>query len=1024
MSLIDTYFEFQVKYANQYGPNTIVFMEVGSFFEMYGADSKEGGQIIHRISNLLNLHVSRKNGKHKKDSPYMAGFPNYALEKYLKVLLEHSYTIIIVEQRMEEGHTKPLRSVTRILSPGTDLEHAPSFHSNNLVSLYIEIVQPIHSPKQLLYCGMATIDVTTGTTRCSEFYTPFSQITFAMSQIAEKLHSIHPSEIIWTYPKASASARLTNYTPIEKMLQSRSCMVHCIRPIESIAEQEHLFTTIYQDNGSLPVIQYLGLSRHVHARNAFAQLLQFVETHHAIALQKLSRPIFDVYDHQCILASSTLEQLQIITKGHQSMSQRSEKSRPSLFHIVNKCSTPMGKRCLFERLTHPIYDAQTLNQRYTGIKNMLHKRSESNSFLWKDIETRLDGIVDIERFHRRMQLQKLRPAECASFYLSYCELYSMLETISDEDMAFSTTTPSKHLVFQFIQEMSQTFDIDKMARYTLETVDESFFCTGRYSNIDDIQKSVEDKRLQLEQWRSQYSDLIDPTKTMVRLVTTDKDGTYMSLTKNRFVALKTAMSKHIEEGKDMSSYIPLDTLQIVRSKTDVKLKGGLLRRTSDEMNTCLSNLRTAVCEQYQTCLNRYCETYKELFHQAVEFISEIDFCKSGAKCATVLGYCCPEIQDGESNSSVKYTGIRHPIIEQIQKDIPYITNDILFDKTTHQGILLYGVNAAGKSSLMKAVGVNIILAQAGYFVAAQSMQLSPYRNIFTRLTKEDDMYEGLSSFAVEMTELRNILLRADEYSIVLGDELCSGTESISALAIVSAGIIQLYSRGTTFFFATHLHKLSQIPRLTALTKLKKYHLSVTYEPSSGLLCYDRKLSLGVGSSLYGLEVCKGMDMPVEFMEIASSIRENVDKTVIARSSSQYNSNVICYDCSVCGDIPVDTHHIQFQSTANKMTGMIGHIHKNRESNLVCLCKNCHHAVHHGQLDIYGYSQTTHGRILRFEWKKKPAAEKKKFKTNHVQWILERCQSDMPVHIMKMLFEKEFTLSISKASISKIRNGAY
>jgi len=1024
MSLIDTYFSYQVKYTNEYGPNTIVFMEVGSFFEIYGADSKEGGQIIHRISNLLNLHVSRKNGKHKKDSPYMAGFPNYALEKYVKVLLQNSFTIVIMEQYMVEGSKKPERSVTRILSPGTDLDHTPTFHSNHLVSLYVDIVQPVHTPKKVLYCGMAIIDVTTGLSHCSEFHVPYSNVSFAMSQISEKLHSIHPSEIIWSSPHSTKDTgiqyHVMEYAAIERILKMQPCLVHRISSLENISLQDHLLTTVYPEHGTLSVIEFLGLSRYTHTRNAFTQLLRFVETHHAIALQQLPKPKFEVYNDQCTLASSTLDQLQIISKGQ-------SRTRPSLFHIVNKCSTSMGKRCLFDRLTHPIFDIATLNGRYQGIRDMMKPKpsdSDSDSVpAWRHIEPHLDGIVDIERLHRRMELAKLRPAECASFHLSYREIRNILATFASHDIRLSST-PDTALLGQFIEDVASTFDVDKMARYTLDTVDESFFCPGKYPHIDDLQSALEEKRARMESWRLQYNDLIDPTKTTVRLVTTDKDGTYMSLTKNRYAALQAAIQKDTQE---TPSYIPLDSLRTVHSKSDIKLKGGPLRSTSDEITRCMNALRAAVCEQYQVCMKAYCETYEELFHSAVTFIAEVDVFKSGAKCATVYGYCCPQLcenDEDESKSRVELEEIRHPIIERIQDDIPYITNDISFDSTKQQGILLYGVNAAGKSSLMKAVGVNIILAQAGLFVAASSMRLSPYRNIFTRLTKEDNMYEGLSSFAVEMTELRNILLRADEYSIVLGDELCSGTESVSALAIVSAGIIQLYNRGTTFFFATHLHKLSKIPRLSSLPKLKKFHLTVTYEPATGVLHYDRKLSPGIGSSLYGLEVCKGMDMPSDFMDIAASIREDIDDNVVERTVSQYNASVIRYDCGVCGKPAVDTHHIQFQVLADETTGMIGHIHKNRKSNLVCVCETCHHAVHHGQLTIHGYAQTSKGRILHYEWTNERQQEKKKFKNNHIQWIMERCESKMPVHVLKSLFEENFNLSISNSSVSKIRNGTY
>jgi DNA mismatch repair protein MutS len=110
------------------------------------------------------------------------------------------------------------------------------------------------------------------------------------------------------------------------------------------------------------------------------------------------------------------------------------------------------------------------------------------------------------------------------------------------------------------------------------------------------------------------------------------------------------------------------------------------------------------------------------------------------------------------------------------------------------------MNASGKSSLMKAVGIAVILAAIWMFCSSNFYEASPLRILFvTRILNQDDLRAGLSSFAVEMTELRDILKRADPFSLDLGDELCSGTESISATALVASGVQQLLKRGRALF---------------------------------------------------------------------------------------------------------------------------------------------------------------------------------------------------------------------------------
>ena len=173
------------------------------------------------------------------------------------------------------------------------------------------------------------------------------------------------------------------------------------------------------------------------------------------------------------------------------------------------------------------------------------------------------------------------------------------------------------------------------------------------------------------------------------------------------------------------------------------------------------------------------------------------------------------------------------------------------DSEETNGILLFGTNASGKSSLMKGIGLNIILAQAGFFVACKEFRFNPYKYLFTRINNNDNIFKGESSFAVEMGELRSILKRSDSRSLVLGDELCSGTENISALAIFSSSVIKLCERKTNFVFATHLHDLCKIPQIMELDSIKMFHLKVIFNKETGELIYDRKLEEGNGPTIYG-----------------------------------------------------------------------------------------------------------------------------------------------------------------------------
>ena len=252
---------------------------------------------------------------------------------------------------------------------------------------------------------------------------------------------------------------------------------------------------------------------------------------------------------------------------------------------------------------------------------------------------------------------------------------------------------------------------------------------------------------------------------------------------------------------------------------------------------------------------------------------------------------------------------------------------------------------------MKALGLATLLAQCGFPVPAKQMRLAPFTSIFTRILGNDNLWAGLSSFAVEMTEFREILRFADERSLVLGDELCSGTESLSATALVAAGVETLAARGTKFVFATHLHDLATI--LPEDSGVRAVHLKVHYEAATDRLVYDRTLAPGSGSALYGLEVCRALDLPMDYLERAMVLRKTLagEKPT---TRSTYSAAAVVDRCAVCSSTDrLEMHHIQHQAAGGG----------DEASNLACLCATCHDDHHGGRLTITGWQDTSAGRRL-------------------------------------------------------------
>jgi DNA mismatch repair protein MutS len=335
------------------------------------------------------------------------------------------------------------------------------------------------------------------------------------------------------------------------------------------------------------------------------------------------------------------------------------------------------------------------------------------------------------------------------------------------------------------------------------------------------------------------------------------------------------------------------------------------------------------------------------------------------------------------------------------------------------------MNASGKSTLMKATGLCVLLAQAGCYVPAKEMTLKPFKAIYTRILNQDNLFAGLSSFAVEMSELRDILRNANEHTLVLGDELCAGTESISAQALVASGIQWLSSKKAKFIFATHLHNLPNVINTEELG-VDVWHLHVEYDPVSKKLIYDRSLRPGNGSTLYGLEVARAMDLPFEFIEEALKNRHKIMSSTTQENatSSAWNREIVRHSCEVCkkqitNDLEV--HHIKERNTAKN--GILDDgTHMNDKRNLIVLCTKCHDKTHNEEIEIGETKMTSDGPERKIIYKVDKTLKKSKWSDEELETIVDtlRKYSTLSLKSIRANLSAKHSIEISEAILGKMR----
>ncbi len=902
--LTEIYFEIQ-RYFDSLYPNAVVLMEVGTFFETYEA---EGVGKAREIANVLNIQLTKKNKSIPEidvKNPLMAGFPNHALDRYLERLIdENKYTIILIKQKGTPPNVK--RYLSEIISPGVNIEYSKS-EENYVTSIIIEKYSAFH-------VGFANIDLNTGKSYVYENYSTKEDKTFALDELFRLLQTYKSNEIILTLKNVECD-EIINYLELD----GKNIVINKTRM--KIEYQNELFKRVYNIQSLLSPIEVMNLEKYPLITEALAILLEFVLTHNKNLLNKLKEPQIIEDEKFVYLGNNPIKQLEI----------------NKVLKLIDKTKTPMGRRLIKERLYNPIFDEDELNKRYKAVEYMLNR--------YKEFEKYLKEIYDIEKINRKIKIKRLHPFEINFLYSSLkagIEIYIKLR---------KKTTKLDN----FLDYLENNFELDKV-NVKLEDIKESFFKEGVDKELDELVKERNYYVNEMNKIKEKIESLGD---VKVELGILDKEGHYLTLTKNRFNLIKNRFVDTFMEVDNKNIFFK--DLNIKHLTNSVKITGDIIDELSEKILALESKIIKRTSKLYLETLGEIERKFDFLDDFSSE-IAKIDVAISSAKTAKERKYFRPKI----SNKTV-LNGLRHPLIEANQENGVYVPNDVDFSE--FDGMLLYGINSSGKSSLMKSVGIAIFLAQSGFFVPSE-MEYKPFKGIFTRIEAKDNLSKGLSTFAVEMLELKNIFKRADENSLVLGDEIAHGTETLSALSIVASAVIKLSKKHIKFVFATHLHQLMDLDEIKNLPNVVAKHLEVYFDGEK--LIYDRKLKDGSGSSVYGLEFAKSIYMDEEFLKTAENIRKKLTneynelELLIKKKRSRYNKNLFISTCAICGAVVEDVHHIKEKEKAKE--GFINHMPINHKYNLIPLCKKHHKMVHEGKIIIKGFVTTSKGIELHYNIK--------------------------------------------------------
>jgi len=993
MSIVQEYLDYTQKWQREYGKKTLVLIQCGSFFECYSLRKEDGtiygsdsvyGSNIEEFASINDMIIANKTTFVDKKQVVMAGVGVAYIDKYLKKMQEHDYTVVLYKQDVNAKNTT--RSLAEIISPGTFFSPESEELSNNVMCIWLYKSGLTKYSTCQVTIGVANIDIFTGKTALFQFSADYNHNPSTYDELERYISAYKPSECLLV---ANMPEKILN--DIVGFIGLQNSKIHKVDislTANEVASKTNMLT--FAKNAEKQIYQKEILKRfyphimeqeffqvsptHFVAKQAFCFLLDFVNQHSPNLVKKLAEPVFENYTDKLVLANHSLYQLNMLDDARHTGKLRSVSS------LLNNCLTTMGKRQFLYNLHNPMTNKEVLNASYDITAHLLSAHllsAQDAGSIWQALRTKLTGIKDIEKLQRKLVLNKVYPKDFALLARDL-EIIISVEAQTRKDMTLTTYLETyagqddiNKACQDILTDLQRVFCLEKCLGITEITGDiEVFINQGVSPGIDKLVKESLDGREKLEAIRLYFSDIIKNSEKAlketqyIKIHETPKSDAVLMGTSRRVALLKhhfhsikatptiqiTYISKFSKVQETFSLNVAdLEYAAIGSNKKDLIVTNSQIKQITNDIQCSREKIVKELLWFFTGYVNEFTR-FETPLQNIVKYITLVDVVMCKCYIANKYNYCKPTIAANADKAFLSFTGIRHPLIEHLQTNELYVTNDLSLAKdAAPDGILLYGTNAVGKTSFIKSIGIALIMAQAGLYVPCQTLTYSPYNYVFTRILGNDNLFKGLSTFAVEMSELRTILKVADENSLVLGDELCSGTESDSALSIFTAGLEILHEKKSTFLFATHFHEINTYSEIKALTKLKMLHMAVTYDQERSMLIYDRKLRDGPGESMYGLEVCKSLNLPEAFLQRAHDIRMKYnakDKNILALSTSHFNAQKIVGMCELCQAEPAsEVHHLQHQHTANKDNAYIETFHKNHVANLLNICDNCHKGIH-------------------------------------------------------------------------------
>ena len=803
-------------------PDTILFFRMGDFYEMFFEDAEIA-------SKALQITLTSRHGSATTPSVPLCGVPYHAVDTYLARMIRQGFRVAICEQvedpRTAKGIVK--REVVRVVTPGTVLDTTilDAKENNFIAAVFSPAMLGEKTTKDQLV-GVALLDLSTG-----EFHLGELSGAPRFQKLLDELQRFEPKEVV--VPESHVYAPQTEEQRVLADYKPACVTTYPDRAFQLRAAREALL-----EHFQVHSLAGFGVQEASSGLSAAGALLQYIQETQKSALPHIRKLSLLRHDEFMLIDFATQRNLELYRTIH-------DHSRAgSLLGLLDKSMTSMGARMLQKWLRYPLVRIADIQARLDAVDAL-----KNDVMLRGDLRELLKGVHDLERLITRLTLSAANARDLVALKLS-CqrvpEFRRLLGGIAAPLIAEQAANCDE------LQDIAQLIERAIVDEPPVSLRDGNLIKPGYNAELDELRviskegkhwiaglERKEKERSGIASLKVKYNKVfgyfIEITKPNLRLVPADYIIKQTLVNATRFI---TPELKEFE----------------------AKVLGAEDRMVELEY-ALFQELRQTVSREVERVL------------RTAETIAVLDALAALAEIAERNLYVKPEVNDGER---IEIQEGRHPVIEQMKLDEPFIPNDTRLDCGENRLLIITGPNMAGKSTYIRQVALITLMAQIGSFVPAKQAQIGVVDRIFTRIGASDNLSRGESTFMVEMNETANILNNATRKSLIILDEIGRGTSTFDGMSIawaVAEYIEHQEKLGARALFATHYHELTELA--TLLTGVKNYNVAV--KEWNEQVIFLRKIIEGGADQSYGIQVARLAGLPADVIRRAKEILADLEQ---------------------------------------------------------------------------------------------------------------------------------------------------